>query len=83
MLRKYFQDYESEEDEDYNPTKQEEALYRQEHERKRKNRIAAQTTQDLYNEMRNEYDLSLRKQVKPNEELSPSTLEMAENILNS
>jgi len=29
MLKKYFQDYESEEDEDYNPTKLEEALYRQ------------------------------------------------------
>lgn len=68
MLRKYFQDYESEEDEDYNPTKQEEALYRQEHERKRKIRLAEQTTLDLYNQMREEYELSVGKKVKTSEE---------------
>ena len=48
MLRKYFQDYESEEDEDYNPTKQEEALYRQEHERKKKEGSVSKSIKQIY-----------------------------------
>lgn len=70
MLRKYFQDYESEEDEDYNPTKQEEALYRQEHERRKIARSAELSIHELYNEMKQECALSLKK-VKPNEESTP------------
>ena len=70
MLRKYFQDYESEEDEDYNPTKQEEALYRQEHEKKKIARSAELSIHELYNEMKQECALSFKK-VKPNEELPP------------
>jgi hypothetical protein len=48
MLRRYFQDYESEEDEDYNPTKLEEALYRQEHDRRKRNRQAAMSAKELF-----------------------------------
>lgn len=68
MLRKYFQDYESEEDEDYNPTKQEEAMYRQEHERKKKEGLVSKSVRQLYEETKNEYYLSLKKKVKPSEE---------------
>lgn len=80
MLRKYFQDYESEEDEDYNPTKQEEALYRQEHEKRKIARTAELSIQELYNEMKQEYAHSAKK-IKPNEEITP--LELASKILNS
>jgi hypothetical protein len=55
MLRRYFQDYESEEDEDYNPTKQEEALYKQEHDRKKRNRQAAMSAKELFEEMKADY----------------------------
>lgn len=48
MLRKYFQDYESEEDEDYNPTKKEEAQYRQEHERKKKQGLVSKPIREIY-----------------------------------
>lgn len=48
MLRKYFEEYESEEDEDYNPTKLEEAIYRQEHEKKKKKGLAATSMHQLY-----------------------------------
>ncbi len=53
MLRKYFQDYESEEDEDYNPTKQEEAIYRQEHEKKKKMGLVSKSIRELYQETKN------------------------------
>jgi thymidylate synthase ThyX len=79
MLRKYFQEYESEEDEDYNPTKMEEALYRQEHERKKGLGEVSASVKQLYQEAKDDYYLSLKKKVKTDSEVAP--LELAEKVL--
>ena len=52
----------------------EEALYRQEHEKKKKKYQVQNSTKELYEEMKNDYYLSLKKKVKTDE---VSSLEMA------
>ena len=81
MLKKYFQDYESEEDDDYNPTKKEEALYRQEQEKKKRIGPASATVNEAYEEMIQDYETSVMKKVKTDEPVD--TLEIAKKVLGS
>lgn len=55
-------------------------MYRQEHERKKIARTAELSIHELYNEMKEEYAMTM-KRVKPNEEVD--SLELANRILNS
>lgn len=79
-MRKYFEEYHSDEDEDYNPTKQEEATYRAQHERKKLARRAGRSPEELYQEMVQEYQVSLEKDSSLKLD---GGLELAKEILNS
>lgn len=48
MMKKYFENYDSEEDEDYNPTKREQAIYRQEHDKKKKFGTRSTSVNDIW-----------------------------------
>lgn len=56
MLNKYFAGYDSEEDENYEPTEKENRLYDLEHQKKaRGKRGATATSHELYLQMKQEY----------------------------
>lgn len=86
MLKKYFDQYDSEEDKDYEPTAKQNKEYENEHKKKtRGKRIANSTIHELYEEMKKDYE-TLEKEKEEALQLQRKTaspLELATNILNS
>lgn len=86
MLKKFFDDYDSEEDVDYEPTAKENKEYENEHKRKNKGkRSAATNIHELYEEMKKEYEEEEKQKelAKENQRKTCNKLELASSILNS
>lgn len=86
MLKKFFDDYDSEEDVDYEPTAKENKEYENQHKRKNKGkRSAATNIHELYEEMKKEYEEEEKQKelAKENQRKTCNKLELASSILNS
>lgn len=85
MLKKYFDDYDSEEDENYEPTAKENRVYEQQHMRKRgAKRDPSMSPHELYLKMKKQYlekDAEREKQKERKPDLN--TVQLANAILNS